>query len=57
MNRTRWRPLGGFTYDRITITRHVPAKSGVYAVFGFEVCVYVGESDDICANLLEHYHA
>ena len=30
--------------------------SGVYTLFAFGVCVYVGESDDICATLLEHYY-
>jgi hypothetical protein len=35
----------------------IPAKSGVYGLFAFGACVYVGQSDEICASLLEHYDA
>ena len=43
----------GFTYDLDTITRNVPPTSGVYAIYSYDTCVYVGEGDDICSGLLE----
>jgi hypothetical protein len=47
---------GGFTYTLDTITQNVPPLSGVYALFSRGTCVYVGESDDVCAGLLEVYY-
>jgi hypothetical protein len=47
---------GGFTYNLDTITQKVPPESGVYALFSRTTCVYVGESDDVCAGLLEAYY-
>ena len=44
-----------FTYDLETITRNVPPSSGVYSVFSRSECVYVGESDDVCAGLLQMF--
>lgn len=55
MSRDRWQPAVGFPYDSKSITLNVPATSGVYALFAFGVCLYVGESDDICGSLLEVY--
>jgi hypothetical protein len=45
-----------FSYTLGTITRNAPVVSGVYTLFGRGECLYVGESDDICASLLEHYY-
>jgi hypothetical protein len=42
-----------FPYDLESITRNVPPRSGVYLVFSRAECVYIGESDDVCAGLLE----
>ena len=44
---------GRFPYDLDTITRHAPPKSGVYAIYSREQCLFVGEADDICSGLLE----
>lgn len=44
-----------FSYELYSITRNVPPLSGVYAIFSRTDCMFVGESDDICASLLEHY--
>ena len=43
----------GFPYDLDSITRNAPPTSGVYAIYSYETCVYVGEGDDICSGLLE----
>jgi len=45
----------GFTYNLDTITRNTPPTSGVYAIYSYDTCVYVGEGDDICSGLLEIY--
>ena len=42
-----------FPYDLDTITRNAPPTSGVYAIYSYDTCVYVGEGDDICSGLLE----
>ena len=47
---------GKFAYTLNTITRNAPVTSGVYTLFSRGVCLYVGESDDICASLLGHYY-
>jgi hypothetical protein len=47
---------GKFAYILDTITRSAPVTSGVYTLFSRGACLYVGESDDICASLLEHYY-
>jgi hypothetical protein len=46
---------GMLPYDLDTITRNAPPVSGVYAIFSPSECVYVGESEDICASLLEFF--
>jgi hypothetical protein len=43
------------TYDLNSITRKVPPSPGVYSVYSRNECVYVAESDDVCASLLELY--
>jgi hypothetical protein len=47
---------GGFPYDHHSIIRNAPPVSGVYVIYSPSECVYVGESDDICASLLEIYY-
>jgi len=49
------RAPGRFPYDLDTITRNAPPTSGVYAIYSYDTCVYVGEGDDICSGLLEIY--
>jgi excinuclease UvrABC nuclease subunit len=44
-----------FPYDLKTIIRNAPPRPGVYSVFSQAECVYVGNSDDVCAGLLEVY--
>jgi hypothetical protein len=47
---------GKFAYILDTITQNAPVMSGVYTLYSRGVCLYVGESDDICASLLQHYY-
>ena len=47
---------GRYFYTLDTITRNAPPMSGVYILFSRGTCVYVGESDDVCAGLLEAYY-
>ena len=46
---------GAFKYDLQSITKNAPPVSGVYTLFSPSECLYVGESDDICASLLETF--
>lgn len=45
-----------FAYDLRSILANAPTSSGVYALYSPSGCLYVGEAEDICANLLVHYH-
>jgi hypothetical protein len=47
---------GRYVYTLDTITRSAPPMSGVYMLFCRGTCIYVGESDDVCAGLLEVYY-
>ncbi len=47
---------GKLSYTLETITVNAPVVSGVYTLFSRGECLYVGESDDICASLLLHYY-
>ncbi|HSB69994.1 MAG TPA: hypothetical protein VLT62_11730 [Candidatus Methylomirabilis sp.] len=48
-------PPGAFKYDLQSITKNAPPASGVYTLFSPSKCLYVGESGDICASLLETF--
>ena len=43
-----------FHYNRESVIAHVPAAAGVYALWSQDVWIYVGESTDIRARLLDH---
>jgi hypothetical protein len=43
-------------YDLDIITRNVPPVSGIFMIYSWDACVFIGESDDICAGLLEIYY-
>ena len=45
-----------FAYELRSILANAPTTSGVYALYASSGCVYVGEAEDICANLLVHLH-
>lgn len=47
---------GRYVYTLDTITRNAPPMSGVFMLFTRGTCVYIGESDDVCAGLLELYY-
>jgi hypothetical protein len=46
-----------FTYELQSIIRNAPPHSGIFAIFAWETCVFVGEAADMCANLLALYDA
>ncbi len=48
--------LPEFRYQLETITRNAPTISGIFMIYSRSRCVYVGESDDVCASLLEIYY-
>ncbi len=44
----------GLSYNRQTISASVPARSGVYALCNAQQWIYVGETGDIQARLIQH---
>ncbi len=51
-------PIGSgintFQYTQVGISVNAPSQSGVYAIWNSQGCVYIGESGDIRARLLQH---
>ena len=43
-----------FSFTRESILANAPAASGVYAIYNPRVWIYVGETGDLKARLLEH---
>ncbi|HUI40724.1 MAG TPA: hypothetical protein VL523_02030 [Terriglobia bacterium] len=41
-----------YPYDAKTIQDHVPPTSGVYSLFSHQMCVYVGTSREMRAELM-----
>jgi hypothetical protein len=46
----------GFGYELPSIIQNAPTQSGIFAIFSWEQCLFVGESEDICASLLEIFY-
>ena len=46
-----------FTYELQSTIRNAPPHSGIFAIFSWETCVFVGGAADICASLLALYDA
>jgi hypothetical protein len=46
--------VAGHPWSERSIKTNAPAASGVYAIFNATTWLYVGESDDIRSNLLDH---
>ena len=46
-----------FTYELQSIIRNAPPHSGIFAIFAWETCVFVGEAADVCASLLALHDA
>jgi hypothetical protein len=51
-----WKGLPGFPYTREAILRDAPSVSGVYLIYNATSMIYVGETSDIRARLLNHAH-
>jgi len=49
-----WKHLRGFAYTPASVRQNAPAASGVYAIFTAHTWIYIGESRDIQARLLQH---
>lgn len=50
-----WRGSNGIPYTTLYVKRNAPSQSGVYVLYGPAApVVFVGESADIQARLLEH---
>ena len=49
-----WRNVRSFPYNPASVRQNAPAASGVYGVFTAHEWVYIGESQDLQARLLQH---
>jgi excinuclease UvrABC nuclease subunit len=49
-----WNNPNSYQFNRDSIIRNAPSASGVYALHTAQKWVYVGESRDIAARLLDH---
>ena len=41
-------------FSRVSVRSHAPAASGVYGISNARLWIYIGETDNIQARLLEH---
>ena len=49
-----WKHLRSFAYTPASIRQNAPAAPGVYGIFTPHTWIYIGESRDIQARLLQH---
>jgi hypothetical protein len=49
-----WQGSKRFAYEFLSILEHAPMQSGVFITVARDECVYVGEADNICGQLLLH---
>ena len=49
-----WANPNGYWLNARSINSHAPAQSGVYGLYKAELWIYIGESEDIRARLLQH---
>ena len=49
-----WKHLRSFAYTPASVRQNAPAASGVYGIFTRYTWIYIGESHDIQARLLQH---
>lgn len=48
--------LPGFAWSHASIVANAPHASGVYCIYNQQQWIYVGESGDLQARLLEHFN-
>jgi hypothetical protein len=46
--------LPAYSFNRSSILINAPSASGVYAIFNLQNWIYIGESSDVQARLLDH---
>ncbi len=49
-----WLGSKRFAYEVLSILQHAPMQSGIFITMTHDECVYVGEADNICGQLLLH---
>ncbi len=49
-----WGNPNSYHFNAVSIIASVPAQSGVYALYNANQWIYIGESEDIRARLLQH---
>ena len=49
-----WRNAISYPFDIASVVRSAPSESGVYALRNEKTWIYIGESKDILAQLVQH---
>ncbi len=49
-----WNNPDGYSYTRASIQANAPALAGVYALYNAKNWIYIGESQNIQARLIQH---
>jgi predicted GIY-YIG superfamily endonuclease len=49
-----WRNVRSFLYNPASVRQNTPAASGVYGIFTAHEWIYIGETTDVQARLLQH---
>jgi predicted GIY-YIG superfamily endonuclease len=49
-----WKNVRSFLYNASSVRQNAPAASGVYGIFTPHEWIYIGESQDLQARLLQH---
>ena len=58
-----WAASGVYPLSEASVVLNAPAKSGVYTISGLHrlngapTCLYIGETENILAQLIQHLHA
>ncbi len=49
-----WANRNGYWFNVLSVNTNAPLQSGVYGLFKAQQWIYIGESQDIRARLLQH---
>ena len=53
-NTMPWKNINGYAFTAGSILTNAPSQSGVYGIYNSRKWIYIGESGDIRARLLQH---
>ena len=51
-----WQGSRKFEYNLLAIVQYAPVRSGIYVIYASDTRVYIGESSNVEASLLQHHN-